>query len=203
MNPVGYPLLVVGAFLMRETFVGRARDSVTDAKDLSLAFLQGDMGEVSTVFGRRGETLNASVGGGVVAVSPTDAPIQGPSLSGLMGAVETLGSKARGYRLGATGPDYYDCSGLVWRAMRDTGIYKGSRFTTSTFANVAKGQGWKMVTAPMAGDVVLWSGKHMGIATGGDGMYSARSSKMTPNIGPSTISGDSSVFGKPLYFRIM
>jgi len=197
LNPVGYPLVVVGAFLMRQTFVGRARDSVGDARDVSLAFLSGDMGEASAVFGRRGET-STTAGSSEVATLPA---VQGPSLSGLMGEAESLGSKARGYRLGATGPEYYDCSGLVWRAMRNLDLYSGSRFTTSTFANVAKSKGWPIVKQPAAGDVVLWSGKHMGISTGGDGMYSARSS--SKGIGMSTVSGDSSYFGsRPLFFRI-
>jgi cell wall-associated NlpC family hydrolase len=200
MNPVGYPLLIVGGFLVRQTFVGRARDSAADAKDLSLAFLQGDMSGVSTVFGRRGASTT-SAGGSEVATPPAGALVSGPSLSGLTGEVQALGSKARGYRLGATGPDYYDCSGLIWRAMHNLDLYKGGRFTTSSFANVAKLQGWKMVSSPVSGDIVLWSGSHMGVATGNDGMYSARST--AKGIGPSTISGDSSYFGaKPLYFRI-
>jgi len=198
MNPVGYPLLIAGGFLIRQTFVGRAGDSVTDARDASLALLQGDMGEAAAVFGRRGSSTTPA-GASEVATSP--AGVSAPSLSGLVGEMESLGGKARGYRLGATGPDYYDCSGLVWRAMRDLDIYSGSRFTTGTFANVAKTKGWKMVSSPMAGDVILWSGKHMGVSTGGDGMYSARST--SKGIGQSTVSGDSTFFGsKPLFFRI-
>jgi hypothetical protein len=197
MNPVGYPLTIVGAFLVRQTFVGRARDSASDAKDVSLALLQGDMAGVSTVFGRRGEASGTLVGGDVVAVPSTSAI----SANGLVGEVQRLGTAARGYRLGATGPDYYDCSGLVWRAMLNLSLYKGSRFTTSTFANVAKSLSWKLVTAPAAGDIVLWSGHHMGVSTGGDGMYSARSS--SKGIGPSTVSGDAAFFGaRPLYYRI-
>lgn len=105
------------------------------------------------------------------------------------------GSSAKGYSWGATGPSYYDCSGLVWSTLRHQG-YKGGRFTTSTIDNT----NLKRVGNPRRGDIVVWPGHHMGFVTGPNRMYSAKSP--SAGIGRNTISGDSSYFGyKPVYYR--
>jgi pimeloyl-ACP methyl ester carboxylesterase len=105
-----------------------------------------------------------------------------------------------GYVWGATGPDSYDCSGLVWAAAKDIGVYSGNRFTTSTFRSVASG--WATETnSPAVGDIVVWPGKHMGIVAGSDRYYSARSTKK--GIGYATLTGDNNYFGiSPEYWRV-
>jgi len=52
-----------------------------------------------------------------------------------------------------------DCSGLVWRAMRDAGI-PIARFTTTT---ILASKYVKAVSSPQTGDIVVWPGVHMGI----------------------------------------
>lgn len=190
MSPIGYAFVLVGVMLIRQVVVGRAMDTPTDARDLTLALLRGDTAEVGAILSRRGSAVDAS----------TDIGSSVDASNTLVAECMRLGNAAKGYRLGATGPDYYDCSGLVWRAMRNLGIYGGPRFTTHVFAGVAKAKGWEKVSTPSAGDVVLWPMKHMGVATGGDGMYSARST--AKGINASSISGDSSVLGTASFYRI-
>jgi len=194
MAPFGYAFILGGILLLRQVLVGRAMDTPGDTRDLALALLSGDMTEVGSVLARRGsETADATGGGSPVASANTP----------LVAEVMRLGEAAKGYRLGATGPDYYDCSSLIWRAMRNLDIYTGPRFTTHTFAAVAAAKGWAKVDLPEAGDVVLWrtvKHGHMGVATGGDGMYSARNEEKGINM--SSIAGDSSVLGSPSFYRI-
>jgi hypothetical protein len=204
MPAFGYLFLLVGGMLIRQVVVGRAVETPGDIRDLSLAFLQGDMTSVGEVFSRRGE--NTSVVRNEVAVLDDGTPVPGgdaasPTAHTLFEKVFALGSAASGYRLGATGPTYYDCSGLIWRAMKDTGIYTGPRFTTTTFPAIAVAKKWTKVDTPSEGDIVLWAGHHMGIAADNAGMYSARST--SKGIGPSLIQGDAGFFGyQPTYYRI-
>ena len=189
--PVGYLFLIVGFVLARQVAVGRVGEIPGDAKELALAFLSNDMVTVKEVLSRRGENVPV----GELGSAPTGTHPDNAILNEAM----RLGNAAQGYRLGATGPDYYDCSGLVWRAMKNLGMYDGARFVTATFATVANRQGWKQVSSPAAGNIILWPGKHMGISTGGDGMYSARS--VAKGIGESTVSGDSGYFGSsPMFY---
>lgn len=113
--------------------------------------------------------------------------------------VVALGEAAKGYVWGATGPEYYDCSGLIWRALYDLGYYKGQRFTTSSFEGIAStfAEG---SDGSVYGDIVLWPTRHIGIVIGGDKMYSARST--TKGIGYSSIAGDTSVLGQPKFYRL-
>jgi cell wall-associated NlpC family hydrolase len=72
------------------------------------------------------------------------------------------------YRWAATGPDRFDCSGLVYWALRQSG-WNPPRFTTATFGSWASAQGWKRYTGielnAEAGDVILKAG-HMAICSG-------------------------------------
>jgi cell wall-associated NlpC family hydrolase len=107
-----------------------------------------------------------------------------------------LGRSAGKYVWGATGPNAYDCSGLVWRTLVKTGKYNGPRFTTSTIGS----SGLKRVGNPQRGDIVVWPGHHMGFVLGPNRMYSAKSP--SAGIGRNTISGDAGYFGrKPVYYR--
>lgn len=53
-----------------------------------------------------------------------------------------------------------DCSGLVWRAMRDIGS-SIPRFTTTTI--LASKSFTRVSGSPAPGDVIVWPGDHMGI----------------------------------------
>lgn len=190
MAPFGYAFILGGILLIRQVVVGRAMDTPGDTRDLALALLRGDTASVQEVLARRGSSVEVD----------DSALVGGAGSSTLVTECMRLGEAAKGYKLGSSGPDYYDCSGLVWRAMKNLGIYNGPRFTTHVFAAVAKAKGWPKVDAPSPGDVVLWPAKHMGVATGGDGMYSARST--VKGINPSSIAGDTSVLGTPSFYRI-
>ena len=213
MPPLGYALIIVGVLLARQVMVGRASNTGEDLRDAALGFLSGDVGKVRDAFSRRG-------GGaaGVVGSSSSYPDIQtggsGSTLGlAVMNAAIARGSKAKGYVWGTTGPDTYDCSGLIWRAFQDAGVYKGIRFTSSTYISmmgVPRGNPFtggkfaisERVQAPAAGDIILWQGKHMGVATGPDSYYSARSP--SKGIGGASISGDAGYFGtQPLVYRIV
>lgn len=196
MPPIGYLLVTVGVFVLRQVMVGRALEIPSDARDLALALFSGDVANAGAVLSRRGENVPESAYG-----SGADSGTPSLGSSSLAGKVKALGDAAKGYRLGSTGPTYFDCSGLIWRAMRDLGIYDGPRFTTSTFQHVASKEGWVKIGSPIIGAIVLWPNHHMGISFGGDQMYSARSPDK--GIGLSTISGDSSYFGsQPVYYQV-
>lgn len=199
MPPLGYALILIGVLLARQVMVGRASNTVEDLRDAALGFLSGDTGAVKDAFSRRG-------GGGSGVVSSSSFPeIQtggGGSSYGLavMNAAVTLGKNAKGYVWGATGPNYYDCSGLIWRACQKAKVYTGGRFTSASFPEVMA-LAIEEVQAPAAGDIIVWRGKHMGIATGPDSYYSARSP--SKGIGGASITGDAGYFGTtPEVFRI-
>ena len=190
---------------MRQVIVGRAKNMPEDIRDFSVSLLSGDMEGVSEVTGRRGENVTVDSTETVGVESTVTAGAAGSN--DLINEVKRLGEATKDsshpngkYVWGATGPSSYDCSGIIWRAVKNLGIYTGTRFTTSTIDSVAGG--WaQRVTLPAIGDIVVWPGKHMGIITGQDTYYSAR----TPakGIGTATISGDSPTFGvQPVYWRV-
>lgn len=184
----------MGALLIRQVVVGRSSETPGDLRDLAISFFSADVDGMSEVLTRRG---SSDTGSGEVAAAPGVTPTN----NALAQKVIELGQAAKGYRWGATGPEYYDCSGLIWKACRELGIYKGSRFTSHNFSRIA-GNIWTQVAAPAAGDIVLWTGKHMGVSLGGDTMYSARS--RSKGIGESTVSGDNSYFGfDASYWRLI
>ena len=197
MPPFAYIFVLAGILLIRQVVVGRAAETPSDIRDLSLALVRADTAEVQSVLARRGE--NVETGADTTGVVASDsAPV---STAGLLAECIRLGTAAKGYRWGGIGPDYYDCSGLVWRAMRNLGIYRGLRFNTAVFGMVAKREGWPTVDKPSSGDVIVWAGQHMGVSAGGDKMYSARSP--SKGIKYSTVSGDSGAFGRnPTFYRI-
>jgi len=88
-----------------------------------------------------------------------------------------LGSAARGYRFGAQGPTYYDCSGLVWDAERKINEFVGDRYTTYTILQSSQ---YHRISAgkQQVNDIVVWSENsahgHMGVISGPDQFYSAR-----------------------------
>lgn len=210
MAPFAYLFLLAGAFLIRQTVVGRSKEIPGDARDAATALLSANWSELGSVLGRRGEnvssgSLASSSGGSEPGETPSTGLVGGlvGSVSGDLyaGEVVKLGKSARGYQTGGTGPSYYDCSGLLWKAAYTLGIYKGNRFTTTTFPSSVASQFTTKVDSPAVGDIVLWEGHHMGVCTGEDQMFSARSPEKGINY--SSISGDASYFGtQPTYWHI-
>ena len=80
----------------------------------------------------------------------------------------------RAYILNTTGPNAYDCSGLVYRTLVNLGLYSGQRFSTRNFIALSSHIAFP-VSSPAVGDIVLWVAAHMGIVTGPDRFYSAYS----------------------------
>lgn len=206
MYAFGYLFIFAGMLVMRQVVAGRVQETPADLKALATAFLAADTAAMGDVLSARGTNVEVE-GGSYGEVATTELPSTSttqlddiPANQTLARRVVELGNSARGYRLGAVGPTYYDCSGLIWRAAKDLGIYTGSRFTTSSFNGVA--QGWvTKVTNPKPGDIVLWPTHHIGVLLGDDVLYSARST--AKGIGKSSVSGDSGYFrSQPEYWRV-
>jgi cell wall-associated NlpC family hydrolase len=210
VNTVAWVLILVGALTLRQVSRGRTLHLGEDLSDALLALVRGDSAELSAVLARTG-TGNAPVAAkGDVSTGGGGASGDfGPALTGLAAAVMARGQKAKGYRWGGTGPDYYDCSGLVWRGLQDIG-YTGARFSTAT---IRSRKGFTTISSPAMqgpgltnakpGDIVLWpagSGGvtgHMGVMTAPNRFYSARS--VRTGIGESSISGFRKTM--PIYLR--
>lgn len=199
MTTIAWLFIITAAVLVRQVSKGRGSDLPEDLKDFLLALLSGDTALMGEVAARTGEGTTATV----VDVTGTSVDdmvkeVGAGSVNGvaLLAEARKLGKAANNrYGWGSTGPLTYDCSGLVWRACKNIGVYTGIRFTTYTFRVQAKG--WaNEVSKPMVGDIVLWSG-HMGIVSGANKMYSALSTKH--GIIESSISTHR---GTPSYWRI-
>lgn len=176
MNTFGLIFILSGFLLGRQVVVGRVKETPEDLRDMTLGLLSGDFSSLQTTLARRGENVSPDVSGTVAAGASggtaLNSLLSNPLSNGLLGEVINLGSRAKGYRLGATGPDYYDCSGLVWQAMRNLDLFHGSRFTTSTFV-ASTNSIVRKVSKPAVGDIVLWPRHHMGVMAGPDKVYSA------------------------------
>lgn len=205
MNTFGLVFILAGFLLGRQVVVGRVKETPQDIRDLTLGLLSGDFSSLQSTLAQRGEnvppdvssTVAAGASGGTALNQLLTTPVTN---SGLLGEVIRLGSAAKGYVRGATGPESYDCSGLVWQAMRNLDIYKGPRFTTSTFV-IQMGSRIKRVTDPMPGDVVLWPRHHMGVVSGPDRMYSAMSPKSGIGYAPINAS-DPTIGGTHVFYRL-
>lgn len=185
MKPLGYVFLAFAAFLYYEGFKGRQLSDVsTDIADAGRSAITFDFDGIQEVWSREGTLTSPdqpTTGYGTVGEktgystpNPGDEPASANGLK-VLAAAHKRGEVAAGYRLGATGPQYYDCSGLIWRAMQDAKVYTGFRFVTATF----RAQCSKIITevpSPVAGDIIWWNG-HMGIAESSTRMYHAASPK--------------------------
>lgn len=87
-------------------------------------------------------------------------------------AIATAQVGAR-WRFAATGPDEFDCSGLVTFAFRETGLIDrvgGKRRTAAGFYKYFNDLGLADKLNPQPGDIIIWGkNKHAGIYIG-DGM---------------------------------
>lgn len=125
----------------------------------------------------------------------------------LLNQMEAIGT-GKGYSENTslrTGPDYFDCSGLVYRAGASLGIWPSgtTAFNTASFIIHTKqfGLTYQGTGAPQTGDIVWWSTGHMGVATDSTHIFAARSSHETPQIGISTISGVNAEHGPHRVYR--
>jgi cell wall-associated NlpC family hydrolase len=187
VSTVAYVFLLVGALIVRQVYKGRVMNIGEDLTDAFIALTTGNTSQLTAVLTRTGDansapeaTLGANAVGGTGAVA---AAIAVGQASGIVAAAKKRGSAAKGYRWAATGPDYYDCSGLMWRASQDCG-FTGARFTTAT---IQLSKQFQQVAAPATqgptvagreaatiGDIIVWPGHHMGVITGPNKFYSAR-----------------------------
>lgn len=205
MKTLGYLFILMAIFVGQAVARGRSDKITTDLSDGFLALIRGDTDALGEVLSRTGEGLTASQADLDKYEARTgmgDAPSagMGSSSPGSIGkAAMARGDKAKGYRWTATGPDYYDCSGLMWRACQDAGVFTGPRFTTATVGGL---KAFERVTAPQIDDLVVWvplyKTGHMGVVVGDDKFYSARS--RASGIGTSTISTWKGGV-KPFYLR--
>lgn len=186
MTVLGYVAILAGVLLIRQVAVGRALETPDDIRGMFVAALQGDFSGVKTITGQRGSAFSP----GASASASSASFVPGGS-SALLSEMHRLGD-GKPYVYGAQGPAAYDCSGLVWRALYNLGVYRGPRFTAGTSMLSAMKGKMTEVTSPTVGDIVLWSGHHVGVVSGPDRMFSARSSDK--GIGESSLSGDDSYF---------
>jgi len=218
MNTLGWLFILAGIVIARQVSKGRVMNLSEDLGDAFIAVVSGDTDGLSGVLARTGESATPTAAD--VAIANLTAGVTEGTTSGISAiaggigegfqqlkdgignlalAAMILGERAKGYRWAATGPDYYDCSGLMWRAAQGIG-YKGARFTT---ADIRSRKEFKLVTAGDVNDIVLWpagSGGitgHMGVITGANKFYSARS--VRSGIGESPINTFRKT--KPLYLR--
>lgn len=211
MTTIAWLLILIGIIIARMVVKGRTAHVSEDLSDAILAILRGDTGELGAVLARTGDTneatpvdLSGYEPAGSAAINAAAAA--GAASSGLAAVAKRLGSAARGYKFTKTGPDYYDCSGLMYAAVRELG-YKGGRFTTFT---IASNKAFQHIGAPAANthdaqgrgragvnDLVVWPTHHMGVITGPNTFYSARNPKA--GIGEAKISGFRS--SAPIYLR--
>lgn len=200
MNTLAWILILAAALMARAVYKGRVLNIGEDLSDAFLALIKNDTAELKEVLSREGDSRTASqsdlslfspafnaIGGtaGAIAggIDGSLNELERRANSSVALAAVVLGGKAKGYRWGANGPDYYDCSGLMWAAMKLTKVFTGSRFNTATFASALKGTYAKVNDAPQLEDIVLWPLRvpyatgHMGVVVGKDNFYSARSVK--------------------------
>lgn len=192
MQTIGYVFVLVALLVFRSVSKGRGLSSIPgDLSDAFIALVDNDPQALKAALNRTGDNNVTSTN----SISVAGLPTSGDGAA-LLAEAKALGSKASGYRLGRTGPDYYDCSALVWRAAKTLGIYTGPRFTTATFPAIA-GKFTVRVTDPATGDIVWWPG-HMGIVDGEGTFYSA----LNRRSGIKTIPISGIHRGAPRYYRV-
>lgn len=202
MTTAGYVFLLVAALLARALSKGRTITDVPgDLGAFFAALISQDTNALKEVLARSGEsTLDSASGSGGTVTVITQGE-RSKRAAALLAEVRRLGAGSR-YVLGAEGPTgEFDCSGLVWRAMTNLRQFNGPRFTTYTFESVSKAFVDKVqadhVAGVMVGAIVLWH-EHMGVVSGRDTYYSAKSPRA--GIGEGKISE----FGAPVvgYFIV-
>ena len=201
MATIGWLAILLAAWFARALAYGRAGNVVEDTRNALAALVTGDTKSLASTLSLRGTPDNVKVGSASGSLAPATA---GATNSGaaLLRECMRLGDGAQ-YFYGGSSNGRYDCSGLVYRAMVNLGMYKGPRFTTDTFGGIATVGGWARRTdTPAAGDVVVWPGVgvngHMGVCTSPSEYYSALSVRAGIKVTPIA-----SHRGSPVYWRML
>lgn len=201
MSTIAWLLILLGILIARSVSKGRVANIGQDLSDAFLAIVSGNSDDLSEVLSRTGDSVTADQADLGVG-NLTQVRVGDVTGGKILAAAHALAAKAKGYRFGAAGPDYYDCSGLVYKAVQTVG-YTGPRFFTATVQAMS---GFHKLDIshdpPKVDDIVLWTGHHMGIVSGNDTFFSARSVKS--GIKDATIStfGPSNKWsGAPVYLR--
>jgi cell wall-associated NlpC family hydrolase len=183
MSTIAWLLILSAVLILRAVAKGRALDLPQDLGDAFQAFINGDYDSLAEVAGRTGDTATVSQASSTEvsdAISNTLSQVQKSLNQNVAYWAYQLGKAAKGYRFNTAGPAYYDCSGLMYRAVQKVG-YTGPRFWTGSVALMpgmhklaSTGMGISQVTT---GDLVVWPGHHMGVVVGVDRFYSALNPK--------------------------
>ena len=174
MTTVGYIGVLLGLFVIRQATKGRSLGDVPgDMAALLVAVVTGDTNAMQEVLARKGEQTSDP---NTTAGTAGSTPAAGDANAGqrVLSAMIDLAQKANNrYVWGGTGPDGYDCSGLVWAAMKQAGVYTGPRFNTGSMTQ-SLGSKLTLLGAGEStiGDVVLWP-SHVGVIDGEGTMFSA------------------------------
>jgi cell wall-associated NlpC family hydrolase len=107
---------------------------------------------------------------GFVAIE-SPAPTQASSYTQAQRIVRAAKSHlGRRFQMGATGPRRFDCSGLVYRVYKETGLINkigGGRMGATAYYNWFRRRGLASRSNPRKGDLVVWGrGAHLGIYVG-------------------------------------
>ncbi|HXK36063.1 MAG TPA: NlpC/P60 family protein [Candidatus Paceibacterota bacterium] len=191
MDTMAWLMILVGGLIINGIRKGRVLELPTDLRDFFIGAITGDVTALKEV--------NARTGTGITAPTVTlDSVEYGTGSGTLVQEMQRLAREAgNNYQWGgeSIGEGGYDCSGLVWAALKSLGYYDGPRFTSRTFPAVASDFAVR-TTSPGVGDIVSWSG-HMGVVSGQGRYYSALSEKS--GIKESAISSHK---GTPTYWRL-
>lgn len=212
MRTIGWLFIITAAMTVRAAVKGQLFDASGQLqigdylRNLATAITTGNYDDASALTNSPGGTSilapTAAPEAAVTSPLATDEATTAVGDSDLLAAMTRRGRAARGYRWSATGPDWYDCSGLMWRAVQDVrpDLRRLPRFTTYTMLVTPWGKHFDRVASPMVGDVVLWR-THVGVVSGKDKFYSARNP--SSGIGESSISGFNTGHGNShAYYRL-
>jgi cell wall-associated NlpC family hydrolase len=195
MDTLGWFLILMGMLVTRSVMKGRVSNIPEDMRDTFVAVTTFDVDKLKEINTRTGEGASAT------PVTLDTVEYGGNKNGGSIGAEMQRLAKAAGnhYVWGgeSLGEGGYDCSGLVYAALKSLGIYSGTRFSASSFPKVA-GKFAKPVRPDQASidDIVVWS-NHMGVVTGKDKYYSA--------LNPKTGIKEDAIHnhkGQPSYYRV-
>jgi cell wall-associated NlpC family hydrolase len=173
MDTLAWLMVLTAILIVRGVKNGRVVELPGDIRDTVVAMLTGDVEGLKEVGGRRGESASA------VNVTLDTVPY-GQGTGNLVTEMKRLAKEGGDtYKWGgeSLAEGGYDCSGLVWAALKSLGIYSGPRFTASSFPGIAGKFAVKISKEDaQAGDIVRWP-NHMGVVTGTDRYYSALNPK--------------------------
>lgn len=191
MDTLAWLMILMGGLIINGVRKGRVLELPEDLRDFFIGAITGDIAALKEVNARTGEGVTAST-------VTLDSVEYGVGSGTLVQEMQRLAKEA-GYDYvwggESSGEGGYDCSGLVWAALKSLGYYDGARFTSRTFPSVA-GKFAAKTTTPGVGDIVAWTG-HMGVVSGNNKYYSALSK--SSGIKESSISGHG---GTPTYWRL-